>query len=122
MIEAVIRYGTEYIEVHVVRREEGRDLPLGCAADGESFYGDGCPKHLIGLALDGLGMYGFVSESGEPSFIGHEIEFRNVYASSEGKLKRMIKAIKKVNDRVTKDQAYEAGDKFMAFANALKLT
>jgi hypothetical protein len=115
-------YGTEYIEVHVVRREQGRDAPLGCSGDGESFYDSGTPKHLVGLRLDGLGMYGFVSDGKDPSFIGADVEYRNVYASDERKLRGMLKTIKRVNDRITKDKAYEPGDKLMAFAAALKLS
>ena len=34
----------------------------------------------------------------------------------------MVKPIKRVNDRILKDEAGERGDKFMAFAAALKLS
>jgi hypothetical protein len=122
MIEPVNRHGTEYVEVHVVRREPGRDAPLGCSGDGEDFLGYGTPKHLLGLVLDGLGMYGFVSESSDVAFIGHEVEFRNVYATDERKLSRMLKAIKRVNAQLAKDDAREPGDKLVALAKALKLT
>ena len=125
IIEPVNRYGAEYIEVRLARREEQYDHPVGCPSDGETLYGYGCPKHLVGLALDGLGMYGFISDSSssmEPAFIAYDVEYRDVHASGEPKLQRMIKAIKKVNARITKDQAREPGDKFMAFAKALKLS
>jgi len=115
-------YGTEYIEVHVVRREEGRDAPLGCSGDGEQFYDSGAPKHLIGLRLDGLGMYGFVSDGKDPAFIGNDVEYRNVYAMDERKLRGMVKTIKRINDRIQKTEAREPGDKLMAFAAALKLS
>jgi len=122
MLSKSNHYGTEYVEVVVCRREEGRDGPLGCSSDGEMFYDSGVPKHLAGIVLDGLGMYGFASESIDSAFIGHEVEYRNVYAMSEGKLQRMLKAIKRVNDRIRKDEAWEPGDKFVAFAKALKLS
>ena len=122
LIDRVNQYGTEYVTVHVVRRrEKDGDVPLGCSGEGEVFKGYGCPAHLLGLALDGLGLYGFVSDS-DGSYIGHDVEFRNVYASAEHKLARMLKAIKRVNARIDKDQAREPGDKFVAFANALKLS
>jgi len=122
LLERVNRHGTEYVEVHVARREKARpDVPLGCSGDGEYYLGYGCPKHLLGLALDGLGMYGFASDS-DGHFIGHDVEYRNVYASGERKLKAMLKAIKRVNARFDKDKAYEPGDKLVAFAKALKLS
>lgn len=122
LIEPVNRYGTEYIEVRVVRRDENHDYPIGCPSGGETIFGYGCPKHMIGLAVDGLGMYGFISDSGEPAYIACDVEFRDVHAFGEGALSRMLKAIKKVNARVEKDRAREPGDKFVALAKALKLS
>jgi len=124
MLQRVQRVGTDYIELHIVRREKERpDVPLGCSGDGEIFAGYGCPKHLLGLALDGLGMRGFVSDStSNVSFIGHGVEFYDVYSSHERKLRRMLKAVKRVNDRIAKDEAREPGDQLVAFAKALKLS
>jgi hypothetical protein len=122
LIERVIRYGTEYVEVRLARRDERYEHPVGCPSDGSLFAGYGTPKHMLGLVVDGLGFYGFVSESGEPSFIGADLEFRDVHALDEGKLTRMLKALKRVKARIEKDQAREPGDKLMAFAKALKLT
>lgn len=122
LIEKVIRYGTEYVEVRVARREERYEHPVGCPSDGDNFLGYGTPKHMLGLVVDGLGMYGFVSETGEPTFIGADIEFRDVHALDEAKLTRMLKALKRVKARVEKDEAREPGDKFMALAKALKLS
>jgi hypothetical protein len=123
LIDRINQHGTEYVTVHVVRRRaEDGDVPLGCSGDGETYLGYGCPKHLLGLVVDGLGMYGFVSDSGDAAYIGYDVEFRNVYASDERKLGRMLKAIKRVNARIEKDEARDPGDKFMAFASALKLS
>src|SRR3954469_9955707 len=123
LIEPVNRYGTEYVEVRVVRREDGREGPLGCSGDGEAFYGYGCPKHLVGLSLDGLGMYGFVSEGKDPAFIAADVEFHNIYGAHATRLKRMLKAINRVTARIRKDNAgRDPGDKFMSFAAALKLS
>src|SRR6187401_2118941 len=64
LIERVEEYGSEKVTVHVVRRREADgNVPLGCSGDGESYLGYGCSKHLLGLVVDGLGMYGFVSDS-----------------------------------------------------------
>ena len=124
LIERVIRYGTEYIEVRVARRDDSHEYPIGCPSDGDNFYGYGTPKHMLGLVVDGLGMYGFVSdgEFREPDFIGAEIEFRDVHSAGVTKLNAMLKALKRINARVEKDEAREPGDKFMALAKALKLS
>lgn len=123
LIERTNHYGTNYVEVRVVRRrEEDGDVPLGCSGDGEWVLGYGCPKHMLGLAVDGLGMYGFVTDGKDPAFIAYDVEYRNVHAFDERKLGRMAKAIKRVNARIEKDQARDPGDKFMAFAKALKLS
>ena len=122
LIEKINRYGTDHIEARICRREDGKDYPLGCSSDGERFFSDNVPKHLIGTMLDGLGMYGFVTDGKDPAYIGYDIEYRDVYAMSERKLGAMLKTIKRVNARVDKDQAREAGDKFMALANVLKLS
>ena len=122
LIEKVIRYGTEYVEVRVARREERYEHPVGCPTDGAEFLGYGTPKHMLGLMVDGLGMDGFASESGEPSFIGSEIEYRDVHSVAERKLMQMLKTIRRVKTRVEKDQAREPGDRFMALARSLKLS
>jgi hypothetical protein len=122
LIDRINQHGTEYVTVHVCRkRASDGDVPLGCSGDGEFYAGYGCPKHLLGLSVDGLGMYGFVSDS-DGQFIGNDVEYRNVYSSTERKLGSMLKAIKRVNARIEKDEAREPGDKFMAFAKALKLS
>lgn len=122
LIEPVNRYGTEYIEVRVCRRDDEHEHPLGCPADGDHSYGYGCPKHLVGLVVDGLGMRGFISDVGEPAFIAYDVEFSDIHAISERKLKMMAKAIRRVNALVEKEEAREPGDKFMALAKALKLS
>jgi len=123
MIDRSHNYGTDYVEVHVVRREPGKDFPLGCDSDGEGHFADtGTPKHMFDMRLDGLGMYGFVSEHGEPCFIGTDVEYRNVFAMDERKLRGMVKTVKRVNDKIEKLQAREPGDRFMAFASAFKLS
>ena len=122
LIERSNKYGSEYVTANVVRRrEEDGDRPLGCSGDGELYAGSGCPKHLLGLVVDGLGLYGFISDS-DASYIGGGVEFRDVFAIDQMKLGRMVKAIKRVNARIEKDQAREPGDKLVSLAKALKLS
>ena len=124
VIEPVNRYGTEYIEVRVARRDDSHEYPIGCPSDGDNYLGYGTPKHMLGLVVDGLGIHGFISD-GEfraPEFIGADIEFHDVHSITERKLKSMAKAIRKVSARIEKDEAREPGDKYMALAKALKLS
>jgi hypothetical protein len=122
LIERVNRYGTEYVEARVARRDHERDYPIGCPSDGDMYLGYGTPKHMLGLVVDGLGMRGFISDSGEPSYIAYDAEYHDVHAIGERKLQGMLKAIKRVKARVEKDDAREPGDKFMALAKSLKLS
>jgi hypothetical protein len=122
MLEQVNRYGTEYIEVRVCRRDRERPYPVGCPSDGETLYGYGCPKYLVGLVLDGLGMHGFVTDSSEPAYIAYDVEYHDIHGASEAKVARMLKTLKRVNARIAKDDAREAGDKFASLAAALKLS
>lgn len=120
LIERAVNYGTEYVTAHVVRREPNRDHPLGCNGDGIDEWSKDEPKHLRGLALDGLGLYGFVSDT-DCAYIGHDLEYRDVYAMHLPKLERMARTMRRVLARIRKDAAYEPGDKFAAICAALKL-
>ena len=115
-------YGTEYVEAYLVSRENGKDYPLGCASDGENQFDREVPKHVHGLQLDGLGMHGFVSDFDEPTFIGHEVEYRSVFSIDQPKLARMSRTIKRVLTRIRKDEAHEPGDRLVALADALRLS
>jgi hypothetical protein len=123
LIRHEISYGTDYVKVMLAAREGDRDGPLGCSSDGESSYDSKVPKHMHGLMLDGLSMNGFVNEWGsDVSFIGHEIEFRDVFSIDIPKAARMLKTLKRVTARIRKDDAREPGDRFMSLAKALKLS
>jgi len=123
LIRHEISYGTDYVKVSVSAREPDKDYPLGCSSDGESEYDRNVPKHMHGLMVDGLGMAGFVNEcGGDVNFIGHEIEFRDVFAIDIPKANRMLRTLKKVVARMHKDQAREPGDRFISLAKALKLS
>jgi hypothetical protein len=121
-IERRDNLGTEYVQVVVCARESDKDYPLGCSTDGESEYDSRVPKHVVGLMLDGLGMYGFVSDSADVPFIGNEVEYRDVFSIDLPKLTRMQRTLKRVVARMTKDSAWEAGDRLVALAKCLKLS
>jgi hypothetical protein len=113
--------GTEYVKATLVRREPGKEHPCG-ASDGLYVYSR--PKHLAELALDGLGMYGFVNEPGDAydaTYIGHEAEFRDVYAIDETLARKIGRTLARVNKRIDADKAYEPGDKLAAICAALRL-
>jgi hypothetical protein len=115
------RHGTLYIVCQVMTRRPNENAPLG-ATDGFRWE---WPKFYAGYELDGLGIQGFVSDvrddAGHCSFIGHDIEYRDVFSIDETKARRMAKTLKRVNAAVNKARAYEPGDKLAALAKALKL-
>jgi hypothetical protein len=115
------RSGMEYVTVTVSAREPDKDYPLGCRSDGENEFDSNVPKHMHGMMIDGLGMHGFVSEY-DFAFIGHEVEFRDVYSIDIPKANRMIKTLRRVVKVMTKDGAHDPGDRFMALARSLKLS
>jgi hypothetical protein len=115
-------YSTEYVEAYLVSRENGKDCPYGCSSDGENQYDREVPRNLIGLQLDGLGMYGFVSDFDQPTYIGHEVEYRNVFAIDAPKANRIARTLKRVLKAMHTFEAHEPGDRLVALASALKLS
>lgn len=109
------RHGTEYVSARIVAREEGSYHPLGV---GQSYE---WPKHLEGLDIDDLGMDGFISDLNDNQFIGHEVEYRQVYSINASKARRMAKTLDKINRYIDAEKAYEPGDKLVAFAKVLRL-
>lgn len=124
LIRPESKYGTEYIKVMAVAREAEKDYPLGCSSDGESEYDRNVPKHMHGLMVDGLGIYGFINVTGsnEVHYLGYDVEYQDVFAIHIPKAQRMIKTLKKVVARMRKDDAREPGDRFFSLAKALKLS
>jgi len=120
LIERRMEYGNERVHARVVSRDPREDYPSGCSSLGNSYDGD-LPKFYHGLQYDGLAMAGFVSER-DAEFFGYEAEYRDVYAVNLPQLKRMVKTMQRVVDRVRKDQVREPGDYLTAMAAALKLT
>jgi hypothetical protein len=121
LIERRNDHGTSQVWATVCAREDGKDYPLGCSGDGENEFDKDVPKHMHGLLVDGLGLYGFLSEHGG-HFYGADLEYRNVFSVNLPKTERMTRTLKRVWARFNKDQAREPGDRFAALASALKLT
>ena len=121
LLRRELKYGTEKVAAYMVCREAGKDHPYGVSSDGENTYDREVPKHMHGLLLDGLGMYGFVNDTNDFSFIGHEVEYRDVFCIDLRKATRIAKTLKRVLARLNKDNAYEPGDRLVSLAKALKL-
>lgn len=123
LIQTINRYGYTHVNAKVVRRESGTDYPINCSGSEVENAWSGAPDHLHGMSLDGLCMDGLVSVSGgSPEYIGFEAGFRNIHSAHLRKLQGMTKALKKVVDRVHKDEAgSDPGDYLVAFTKALKL-
>lgn len=110
-------HGTEYVGAKLIAREDGRDYPVGVS----DLWLTDPPKHLAGLALDGLTIRGFISESNDLSFIGYDPEFRDIYSVDLPTARKMVKTLDKVTKRRRADNAYEPGDTLVSLAKALKL-
>jgi hypothetical protein len=121
LLETVSEHGTEYIKLTVAVREPGKDHPVRCASDGEDEDDPNVPKHMRGLVLEGLGLYGFVTEN-KATFIAGEPEYRDIFVADLRKSERMVRTLKRVKARIRKDCAYEPGDQLCALAASLKLT
>lgn len=117
-----------YVNVEVMQRENDGDRPLGISSnDRDRAYRDNEPKHLVGLQMQGLGMYGFVSgeycgSAESVRFIGHDIEYRNVFSVGRDDAARMVKTFKVIAKRLAADDAHDAGDMFASLCAALKLS
>jgi len=119
-IERLQHYGTEYVRAVICRRDPEHEHPLGVSNLSE--FDSQMPKHLKRFALDGLGMYGFISDSSDLAYIGFEPEFRDVFAMHLPKLEAMARTLKRVVTHERKVEAYEPGDRFMSLAKSLKLS
>lgn len=116
MLERKQNMGTRYVTVTMMSRKDGENHPLGCGSNTWEW-----PKRFANLYLDGLGLYGFVTDHDRFDYIGYDLEFRDVYAVDADKARRMLAMLKKVNRQIDASKAYEPGDKLMAIAKALKL-
>lgn len=121
-LRSTYTHGTRYITAHVVSRKQDRHAPYGVT----DFRWE-WPKHLADFELDGLGIYGFVStdmrdeRDGLCTYIGDNVEYRDVFCIDGAKAGRMVKTLRRIGARLSKDRAYEPGDRLYALARVLKL-
>jgi hypothetical protein len=109
--------GTNYVECFLMTREHGETRPVGCG----NWYDSDRPAHLKALQLDGLGMWGFVSDYDECPFIGYDIHYRGVYCIDREAANNMVRTLNKVAREHEKEPAAEPGDRLMVLARAFKL-
>lgn len=123
MIQSANRYGTEYVTVKVMVREQEKDHPCNPDSYGESSISY-APPHLFGLYLDGMGFDGHVMTGcgDPPRYIGYEVDYTGVYSIDSRKVEKMAKTFKRIRRQFDKDAPSEPGDIFMSLAAALKLT
>jgi hypothetical protein len=120
LIERDFKYGTEYVIARLISRKPGEKHPLGVS---DSSFSDERPAYLVEKALDGLGLYGFASDTGtDAPFVLDGAEYRDVHSIDRRLAMRMAKTLAVITTRRRKDNAYEPGDTFMSLAKALKLT
>jgi len=112
-------HGYDCLSAELIRREEDHFAPRNISDDWLSLER---PKHLQGLALEGLGMRGFVGSSSDKPFIGYEASYHNVTTVTERKARSMLKTMKKINTRILADAAEAPEDVFASLCAALRLS
>src|SRR4051812_25703904 len=90
-------HGYDCLSADLIRREEDHHAPRNISDDWCMLER---PKHLEGLALEGLSMPGFVGTSADKPFIGFEPTFKKVNSITESRARRMLKTLKKLNARI----------------------
>jgi hypothetical protein len=115
--------GAQRVEVCACMRDDEHDYPLGVS----SWYDFERPKHLQGLELDHLGMFGWISDptdyreyrDGDTfDYIGCEPAFGQPYRVNLDEAERMVRTLKRIAKASQGEN--EAGDRLMAMAKALK--
>jgi hypothetical protein len=112
MVQRVMRHGTEYVEVIVMQRQDDFDYPQGVS----SWYAYEEKPFLDGLKMQG---HIYVWEREKPSFTGSKPAYYNLYCVEASHAKAMCAMLTKIERQVSKDNASESGDLFLAFARAV---
>jgi hypothetical protein len=113
MIDRITRYGSEYVTVRPMVREGNASHPLNCCYDHYS------NTDAQNLAADLL-LNGFVSDI-NGTFLLHDSSYSDI-GSSNVDLRRaqtMVKGLRKLNNALTKADAREPGDVFVAYCRAI---
>lgn len=112
-------HGFDCLTASLVRREGDHHAPRNISDDWAMLER---PKHLEGLALEGLALDGFISSTDKTSFVSDKPVFKGVTQVDERRARRMVKTLKRVNDRIHKDTAYNPPDVLVSMCAALKLS
>lgn len=113
-------HGNPYLIAEIVKREGEHHAPRN-VSDG-LWVEAGRPKHLDRLALGGLQMRGFVSDSQSPALIGWEPGYYNVYHVGQGEAEKMARTLALITKRARADAAYNAVDALASLCAALRLS
>ena len=121
-IEAAEKYDSVGITARVLVREDNSASPINPRSGVESAIW-GAPKHLHGLALDGLGFYAhfYADDSdGRVPLIGFTPKYRDVFSVDRANAQAMVKTLTRIGRALEKADATEPGDIIMATATALR--
>ncbi len=120
LLRRYCEHGFECLTASVVRREGEHHAPRNVS---DSWSDDSeRPKHLIGLALEGLALDGHLSNVSRDTFVLGPPVFKGVHLVDEREARRMVKTLKRVNAKIEADAAYSPEDKLVSLCNALKLS
>jgi hypothetical protein len=113
MLEQCNSYGTERLTVRVMKREEGKNHPLNVSG---SIWGsaEDCVR-------DALVLEGYVSDSNAKFYL-HEVCYRDVHSIDLRRVGFMQSMLTRIGKALTKAEAREPGDMFVAFAKAIGAT
>lgn len=117
LLRRYTEHGYQCLSAQLMRREGDHHAPRNISDEWSMLER---PKHLEGLALEGLGMEGFVGSGN--SFIGYEPTFKQVNSITQRKACRMLKTLKKINARIAADASQTPEDVFASLCRSLRLS
>ncbi len=115
MIKTELKYGTDWITVHVMKRQEREGMllpdmhPLNC---------NGLEWETELLGKGDMELFGMVSEY-DGRFDAPKAQYGSVHGIDERRATAMAKMLNKINKAIHKAEAREPGDVFTAFAKAI---
>lgn len=112
-------HGYECLTAELIRREGDHHAPRNISDDWSMLER---PKHLVGLALEGLCLDGFVNSTDRHSFVCGGVMFKGVHQVDENRARRMLKTLKKVNTKISADSSYTPEDQLVSLCHALRLS
>jgi hypothetical protein len=114
MVKRIDRYGTEYVDVSVMVREDDGEYPRGMP----SWYAFENKPYLDGLSIRGS-VHVPYRDDGPPTFYSDRPEFYDLHSVGLAQSKAMTATLTKVAKQVERDNAREPGDVFLALARAV---